>query len=180
MGGYLAQQFYAKHHERVSHLILLCTSGEEKKTTSAQIRRSLTHFNDDAYLAPMIDTNDPKKKQAILHRLNTMMEEVGPEALKRQMYATQHRYSVLDQFPSKPSPTLVVGATNDKLVPKRHIEKLVFALKAEFHWIESGHMLPLEAPDELGDLLKNWLDKQSLRPKDELLLTGSSTVSKLI
>lgn len=171
MGGYLAQNFYAMHPERVSHLILLCTSGEAKQISSAQIERSLSHLTEEAYLSQMIDTEKTEKKQELYTQLVTMLNEVGPEALKRQMYATQHRYSVLDKFPAKPVPTLVVGARHDKLVPKAHIERLAACLNSNVTWIDSGHMLPLEAPDELGAVLNNWLTNQTLNSTQESSLT---------
>ena len=162
MGGYLAQHFYAMHPERVSHLMLLCTSGEKRKTNAAQIQRNLDHLTDESYLSQMIDSTSLEKNQELYTQLITMLNEVGAEVIKRQMHATQQRYSVLDQFPDQPVPTLIVGARYDKLVVQSHTERLASALKSNVTWIDSGHMLPMEAPDELGGLLSHWLNKQSL------------------
>jgi len=46
MGGYIAQRFYAMHPERVSHLMLLCTSGEKKKTDASVIEKNLKRLKD--------------------------------------------------------------------------------------------------------------------------------------
>ncbi|MDF1827980.1 MAG: alpha/beta hydrolase [Legionellaceae bacterium] len=163
MGGYLAQQFYATHPERVSHLILLCTSGEKKQTPASVIERNLKRVKDEAYLSHLINPKSSEHQQELVAKITTMLDQVGPEAASRQMYATAHRHACLNQFPEKPVPTLVVGAGQDKVIAEQHIRKLAEALNTDVTWVDkSGHMLPLESPDELGCLIKDWFNQQNM------------------
>ena len=160
MGGYLAQHFYARYPDRVSHLMLICTSGQEKFTSTTQIEKAVSHLTDEAHLAHMIDTSKNKKNKVLYAKLIEMLNQVGPDVVRRQMYATQKRVSVLEKLSSTHVPVLVVGAEQDKLVPKSHSLNLATALGTEVTWINSGHMLPLEAPNELANLLNTWLANQ--------------------
>jgi len=168
MGGYIAQRFYAMHPERVSHLILLCTSGEKKRTDASVIEKNLKRLNDDSYLSHMIHPVNSKHKQDLYAKITTMLDEAGPEAIGKQMYATAHRSAVLDQFPVNPVPTLVIGARQDKVVSAQHMENLASALKTEVNWLESGHMLPLESPDELSLIINAWFASQNLTHEKEV------------
>ena len=167
MGGYIAQHFYARHPERVSHLILLCTSGEEKLIPASVIENNLKRVQDESYLAHMIHPKSPEHKQELYTALTTMLDQSGTEAIGQQMHAMAHRQSVLKQFPSKPVPTLVIGARQDKVVPTTHIENLALSLNTEVNWFESGHMLPLESPEALCVMINDWLMRQNFTLENE-------------
>lgn len=161
MGGYLAQHFYAMYPERVSHLILLCTSGEKKHTPTSVIERNLKLMKNEAYLSHLINPDSPEHEQELYAKLITMLDQVGPEAASRQMHIMANRQSFLKQFPTKPVPTLVIGARKDKIISERQISQLASALNADVTWFnKSGHMLPLESPDKLACLINNWLTQQ--------------------
>ncbi|MDF1683321.1 MAG: alpha/beta hydrolase [Legionellaceae bacterium] len=174
MGGYIAQRFYAMHPERVSHLMLLCTSGEKKQTDANVIEKNLKRMMNEAYLSHMINPVNSEHKQELCTKIITMLKQAGPEAVGRQMHATAHRRSVLTAFPENPAPTLVIGARQDKLVPAIHMDNLALALKSEVTWVESGHMLPLEAPDELSLIINAWLTSQNVTSKHEAVGTQGS------
>ncbi|PJD92902.1 MAG: hypothetical protein CK424_04865 [Legionella sp.] len=163
MGGYLAQNFYATYPHRVSNLILLCTSGEEKCMTTDLIERSIQNLMTDAYLAQMIKKDTPKsRRDPLIGQIKTMLTEVGPDTVKRQMLATRERPSFLQSFPEQPVPALVIAAEGDQLVPKSAISRLVTSLKADVEWVESGHMLPLEQPEALQSIVHRWLTQHVL------------------
>lgn len=56
-------------------------------------------------------------------------------------------------------PQQVILAANDRMTPRKAGMKLVEHLaNPEFHLIEkSGHMIPLEAPNECRSLLRNFI-----------------------
>lgn len=163
MGGYLAQQFYATHPERVSHLIMLCTSGEKKQVPTSVIERNLKRVKDEAYLSYLVNPKSPEHKQELYTKIIDMLDQVGPETLSRQMHATARRCSFLKQFPEKTVPTLVIGAKQDQVISEQHINKLAAALNTQVTWVdESGHMLPLESPHELSLLINHWLNQQNM------------------
>jgi pimeloyl-ACP methyl ester carboxylesterase len=173
MGGYIAQRFYAMHPERVSHLMLLCTSGEKKNVDASVIEQNLNRLKDKSYLSHMIHPINSKHKEELYAKITTMLDEAGPEAVGKQMHATAHRSAVLDQFPANPVPTLVIGARQDKVISKKHMENVALALKTEVDWLDSGHMLPLESPDELSLIINTWFARQHLMPEHEKKVPGT-------
>ena len=160
MGGYLAQHFYVKHPHRVENLILLCTSGDERRMNEATIENNMQKLMHENYLMQMIKSDTPKpQRDQLIEQLRTMLNEVGLDTVRHQMLATKQRQSVLQLFPAQPVPTLVVGARYDTIVPKSAILRLATALQAtaNVEWVDCGHMLPLEQPETLGLILQHWL-----------------------
>gem|GEM_PF-2211899 len=130
---------------------------------------------DESYISHMIHPVNAKHQQDLYAKITTMLDEAGHEAIGKQMHATAHRSAVLDQFPEKLVPTLVVGARQDKVIPAQHMENLATALKTEVNWLESGHMLPLESPDELSLIINAWFARQNLTHEQEVSDTQGLT-----
>lgn len=164
MGGYLAQAFYAKYPERISQLILMCCTGEGYSATYREKRSAIiTKFaNDpkliisDKYLAPFLDQDLPNADQTKL-KLITMLNTVGAKTICRQMQITLQRENYYAELQKCQVPRLVVGARHDQIAPPSHIEKLAQALHTQPQWLDCGHMVPLEMPDALGQLLTSWI-----------------------
>jgi pimeloyl-ACP methyl ester carboxylesterase len=59
-------------------------------------------------------------------------------------------------------PALVVGGAADRMAPPEHSAALAERLpRAELHLIEeAGHMLPVEYPDILAGLIRDWLERE--------------------
>jgi len=57
-------------------------------------------------------------------------------------------------------PTLVIGCTHDHMVPSAHAKALAQIIPgATYAEIDSGHLAPLEKPDDLLDLIEPFLQK---------------------
>ncbi|MER7411986.1 MULTISPECIES: alpha/beta fold hydrolase [Streptomyces] len=62
-------------------------------------------------------------------------------------------------LPNIAVPTLVIGCRHDQLVPVEHSRELHEAIPgSRYVELESGHLVPAEAPDELVDALRAFLD----------------------
>ncbi|MER6716149.1 MULTISPECIES: alpha/beta hydrolase [unclassified Streptomyces] len=65
---------------------------------------------------------------------------------------------IRELLPAIGVPTLVVGCRHDQLVPVDHSRELHEAIpRSTYLEIESGHLVPAEAPDELVDAIRNFL-----------------------
>lgn len=65
---------------------------------------------------------------------------------------------VREQIRSIAKPTLVIGCTHDHMVPPAHARALAAAIPgARYAELDSGHLAPLERPDEFAQLVKDFL-----------------------
>lgn len=87
-----------------------------------------------------------------------MEHDLGQNELIRQLIAPIERPNVKAELLALDMPVHFIMARADAMVPFRAIEKLVLGSsgKITLHPVEgSGHMIPLEAPEEMAALLKN-------------------------
>jgi pimeloyl-ACP methyl ester carboxylesterase len=168
MGGYLAQEFYAKYPERISQLLLMCCSGEGyDQAYKAKIRSLILKFETNQltptaldYLAKFIYQHHPNS-QHVTNILHLMLKDAGTEKICRQMRATLDRINYSHIFQQKSGvPCLVIGSRFDKIVPPLQIEKLAQTFNTTIKWVECGHMAPLEAPTAIGSILNSWITQQ--------------------
>ncbi|MFT4048196.1 MAG: alpha/beta fold hydrolase [Solimonas sp.] len=62
-------------------------------------------------------------------------------------------------------PTLVIGCTHDHMVPPAHARALAAAISgACYAELDSGHLAPLERPDEFAQLVTDFLSTGVRRP----------------
>jgi pimeloyl-ACP methyl ester carboxylesterase len=66
---------------------------------------------------------------------------------------------IRELLPNIGVPTLVVGCRHDQLVPVEHSRELHEAIPGSTYLeIESGHLVPAEAPDKLVDAIRTFLN----------------------
>ena len=89
----------------------------------------------------------------------TLMRRNVPDALATDLKACDAYQNGKDAAAKITCPVQVIIAGQDKMAPRRATSELVEHLNnAEVHVIaESGHMLPLEAPNRCRTLLKTFI-----------------------
>jgi alpha-beta hydrolase superfamily lysophospholipase len=72
---------------------------------------------------------------------------------------------VIDQLEKITVPTIIICGAEDKMTPPKFSELLHAGVaKSTLHILDhAGHMVMLEQPDEVADLLKQFLDKLPVR-----------------
>jgi pimeloyl-ACP methyl ester carboxylesterase len=87
------------------------------------------------------------------------MHRNAPEGLATDLKACDAYKNGEEAAKQIACPQQVILAGNDRMTPRRAGMKLVASLaKPEFHLIQdSGHMIPLEAPDECRKLLRDFI-----------------------
>lgn len=168
MGGYVAREIVRQAPERVRALALIATS---TRPDSAALRQSKAKV---AQAAPSVSfaglsrvaiasSLHPKDSanEALLERVRMMGVRLGGEAFRHQsMLVRPGDLHLLDAIRC---PTLVVAAGHDRLRSIEESRELHAGIAgSEFALIEdSGHMIPIEAPRQLGDVLVPWLERQA-------------------
>jgi len=167
MGARVALEMVRLAPERIERLALLDTGihppgpGErEKRYALLQLGRD--HGVEalvDQWLPPMVHP-DRRADPEFLRPMRTMCVEAGIETYERQIKALLARpdaAAVLDRIKA---PTLVGVGRQDEWSPVAQHEQIVARIVGARLTIfeNSGHMSPVEAPDQVNHALRQWLN----------------------
>lgn len=164
MGGYVAREIARQEGDRVSHLILVATSARgdtAERAAQKQIAyclakdnfRGVSRRSIAASLAPQRE-NDA----ALIERIHQMSLRLGQDAFRNQL--SFPRQGDIAQLPDIHCPTLVIAGTQDRVRSVAESRELVAGIpNADFATIDAGHMLPLEAPQQVASLIRDFLSR---------------------
>ncbi len=170
MGGIVALEIVRRAPDRVTRLCLMDTNSLAETPQSAAdyepvVAKLRAGFIDQAvatllrpeHLAPNGD------RTSVLHMVTKMAENIGPDAITRQVRALQRRRDYQATLRKIMVPTLVMCGVHDTLTPVRRHEFMAGLIPyAELALVqEAGHLPPLESPEAVTAALRVWL-KQPL------------------
>ncbi|MCF6468626.1 alpha/beta hydrolase [Nonomuraea sp. MG754425] len=90
----------------------------------------------------------------------TLTAGEGPPGTLRQIQLDL-RVDVRDLLPKITAPTLVIGNTRDYLIPVEHSRALHAAIPgSEYAELDSGHVVLLERPREVTELIRTFIDQR--------------------
>jgi pimeloyl-ACP methyl ester carboxylesterase len=165
MGGYLAFEIARQAPGCIAKLALIDTSARadtpeatERRKRLMQIaqRDGLRAVND--VLFPLLVHETRKQDQELRALIDTMAEEVGVAAFLRQQTALIARPDSRADLPSINYPTLVIVGEADQVTPVNLAQEMADLIPdARLEVIaNSGHLSPLEQPEEMTKLLVDW------------------------
>lgn len=163
LGGYIARQIAADYPERVKGLILIASSlrndTENQRKAKKQMLeiyspQTFKHLSTQTIVRSLHPKN--RNNYALISHIQNMSSNLGYKIL------TSQSELVRSDVPSHQiqSPTLVIGSTQDTL---RSVEES-FEIKeniknADMSLVDqSGHMIPLEQPEELANIVISWVN----------------------
>lgn len=164
MGGYVARQVAYAAPERVRGLALVASSArgdtpaQQRQKDVAVQRLAQTGFGGLSRQAVRGSVHPDRAEDSdLIQRIRRMGEALGGAVFLRQ--ATEMRDSDRDRLGEIGCPTLVVAAAQDRLRGLDEARELAEGIiGARLAVIEgSGHMLPMEAPEDLAAVLVPWL-----------------------
>ncbi|EQA4053035.1 alpha/beta fold hydrolase [Klebsiella variicola] len=166
LGGYVARAIYEAFPERTAAMILIATSlredsAEQKKTrvvaasthSSREFRGLSTKAIRKSIHADLADN------MTIIEKIRNMGKRLGANAFRVQSGLNRERITL------KPvsCPAYVIAAKHDRLRSKDEAEELARLTGTCADYVDGcGHLIPLEKPDELAQLLSTWLNKKGL------------------
>ena len=168
MGGIVAMEVLRRAPERVTRLALMDTNplaetpqvaaGREPQIVAARAGRMLDVMREEMkpnYLAP-----GPRRTD-VLDLVMDMASALGPDVFVRQSRALQKRPDQQTTLRKCKVPTLVLCGAHDALCPVRRHEFMAELIpNAELKVLDnSGHLPPLEQPDETTEALRLWLSQ---------------------
>jgi pimeloyl-ACP methyl ester carboxylesterase len=171
MGGYIAREIVRLAPEQgktVRALVLIATSTrgdsanlQKRKGAVANAAPSVA-FSGLSRVAVATSLH-PKDKgnDVLIERIRAMGMRLGGEVFRRQ--SMLERRSDADRLGEIRCPTLVVAAAQDQLRSVEEARDMAAGIAgAQLEVIEdSGHMIPIEAPDRLLDVVVPWLERHA-------------------
>jgi pimeloyl-ACP methyl ester carboxylesterase len=171
MGGYVAREIARLAPDRVRALVLIATS--TRPDTPALQKRKGAIGNAAPSIAfsglsrtAVATSLHPRERnnEAMIERVRAMGTRLGGEVFRRQ--SMLERPGDLHRLHEIRCPTLVVAAGHDQLRSLDEAREMQAGIPgAELAVIEdSGHMIPIEAPERLADAIVPWLERVSRLP----------------
>ncbi|WP_158785036.1 alpha/beta fold hydrolase [Pantoea sp. BAV 3049] len=166
MGGFVAREMIRQAPDRVERLILIATSSQQdsqqaqsfKASTAKSLSASHGAFRGLGHKAIALSLSekhaDNERLQSQIHQMSLRM---GKEAYCRQLLMARNSDThLLSQISC---PTLVIAARQDRMRSVQESRTLHEHIPhARLEIIDdSGHMLPLEQPAALMQVMQRWL-----------------------
>jgi len=166
MGGYVAFSLLRLAPERVSRLALFDTSARPDTEISARRRRGLMALAGTGRfrgigprLFPQLVHPDRRGDRLLAAEVVGMAERMGRAAFLRQQTALLHRPDFRGDLGGIQVQTLVVVGEADQLTPLDRAEEIARGIAGARLVVMPGcgHLPPMEQPDAVSALLREWL-----------------------
>jgi pimeloyl-ACP methyl ester carboxylesterase len=170
MGGYIAQEILRQAPDRVSGLILMNTSARSDTPEQTNRRMAIMNATQSGrfkgvtkHLLPNLLHKDALDNPLITNVVIDMAQEVGRDAFIRQQKAIINRIDSRETLKRVTVPACVIVGDSDKLTPPDKAREMALLLpSAELHILENcGHLSPLECPEDVTEIIANFMYKCS-------------------
>ena len=164
MGGYVAREILRQEPDRVAGLILIATSARGDNEVQARRKAALAGQTEASAFrglsASAISSSlhpDSVDRADLIASIQSMSQRLGGGVFRRQ--SLLERRDERDELYAIRCPTLVVAGDRDKLRSQAEARELHEGIAgSDFVVIEgTGHMIPLEAPDRLVEVMSRWI-----------------------
>jgi pimeloyl-ACP methyl ester carboxylesterase len=173
MGGYVALAIWRRHPERVRALVLVDTRATADDQEGREKRRRLIRFVEsqgidalaDQQLGLMLGPATLATRPELSEALRRMMASQPAEGVTGALRAMMERPDSTGLVAGITVPTLVVGGTEDAIIPGDVLRRLAAAIPgARLEMIDgAGHLPQFERPGTfnhaLGDFLESLLER---------------------
>jgi pimeloyl-ACP methyl ester carboxylesterase len=164
MGGYVAREIIRQAPHRVIGLILIATSArgdsdvQSRRKTAVASQDESTSFrkmSGSAVASSLHPANADRPD--LISRVQNMGIRLGGGVFRRQSLMSRH--DGIGQLAAIRCPTLIIAGAGDTLrSAEETLELHLGILESEYAVIQgAGHMVPLEAPEQLGKLISTWI-----------------------
>lgn len=168
MGGYVAREILRQAPERVQALILIATSARGDSEVQAKRKQALAGQSDGIAFRGLSGTAvasslhpDNTGRRDLITRIQEMGQRLGGDVFRRQ--SLLDRRDERSELGTIRCPTLVIAGDEDRLRSREEALELHEGIAgSDFVVIEkTGHMVPMEAPERLSEVMVGWLSAQN-------------------
>ncbi|MET4781042.1 alpha/beta hydrolase [Glaciihabitans sp. UYNi722] len=168
LGAIVAMALVARVPERVERLCLMSTNAkgptpaqqESWKAWADRIEASESPENlQDEILSALLSPDALAHRPDLVRRTRRMGAATRAVNLSAQLAMQGTRSDLRPALRRIQIRTLVVSGTRDTICPPESHREIVAAMpRARLISVDSGHLLPLERADVIGDVLRAWRD----------------------
>lgn len=172
MGGYVAMAVLRAAPSRVAGLALVNTRASadtpevrrDRLAVAARVESDGVGWVPDEMGRVWLGRTTLAERPAVVARLRELIIAQRPEALAWGVRAMAARPPSFDVLRAAEVPALVVAGAEDALIPGEEATAMADALRgASLVEVDgAGHLLPLEAPTRLAEVLTGWLGSTRL------------------
>lgn len=170
MGGRVAMEMGRQAPERILAMVLSNTNADGPGAQEAAHREArIAEANADmiAYAkgwVPKVISAASRQNSALVSQIQTMVEDCPPQVQERQNRALIIRPDATTYLNAFNFPVLVATGSEDHLSTEASNGVILSLLKdAESVVIDhSGHLLPFEQPEKLGQIISQWLARKGI------------------
>ena len=172
MGGYVAREIAYQAPQRVAGIVLVATSARPDQPALAARRlnaaQRIAHLPFHGLARGAIRASlhaDRAHDAAMIERVRAMGARLGIDVFLRQSDVV--RAGDVARLGTIACPALVVGAAGDQLRTVEESREQADGIPGARLAViaHAGHMLPIEAPRELGAILSDWLTGCASAPR---------------
>jgi pimeloyl-ACP methyl ester carboxylesterase len=168
LGAIVAMALCRRAPERVTGLCLMSTNA--KAPTDAQ-RQGWRDWRDRLaagetardlqrdILGALVSDPARDRDPGVAERVLRMGDDTGSVRLDAQLRMQDTRVDESAALADLRMPVLVVSGTADVICPPQFHQEIAAAVPgARLDSVEAGHLLPMERPEEVGRILRSWLN----------------------
>ncbi len=164
-GGYVALAIAAKAADRIERLALIATGSNADSPEAAASRKRLIEIAQsdygsiDARMTKFLLHPDRIDDAAIHEKRGRMSRDYGVARFVAQQHAAMGRPAREAVLASIRVPTLIAVGREDRITPLAQHEEMARRVPASDLVVfeHCGHLVPLEAPQELAQALEKWM-----------------------
>jgi pimeloyl-ACP methyl ester carboxylesterase len=167
MGGYVAMQFWKRHRERLSGLVLCDTRAAADSPDAVANRHALaesvlkegSQVAANAMLPKLFPSEVIQAEPPYFQSTRQVILTTSPQTIAAALRGMAERPDMRAELPHMATPTLVVCGEADAISPVDEMRSIAAAIPGStFEVIEgAGHMAPLQAPERFNRILQQWL-----------------------
>lgn len=158
MGGYVAREMVYQAPERVGALALIATSSKGAEQVPLRAPIDPARFRRISRTSALRALHPEHRSDELVDRIQTMSQRLGGIVFQQQ--SAEPRVDDTERLGSITCPTVVVAAAQDELRTVAESEVLHAGIQSSNLVVieRSGHMIPMEQPEELLRSLRPLLE----------------------
>jgi pimeloyl-ACP methyl ester carboxylesterase len=165
MGGYIALAFAKAYPKCLRGLVLVGTKAGADSPEVAETRRATAEKVRQMGASVVVEAMAPKMLSAtnsdasMVASVRAFMAPANPEGIISALLGMAERPNATDWLGKIRVPTLVIGGSDDQIIPLKEAETLVQGIPdSQLKVIpKAGHLVAFEQPDAYNEAMQTWL-----------------------
>ncbi|RXJ60794.1 alpha/beta fold hydrolase [Candidatus Marinarcus aquaticus] len=168
LGGYVASYFAVKHPQRIKRVFIMASSVCSMPQTEIQKRQEVIRFVEKNGLQKLSQKQILKLLDPINHQndelkalIQNMYVDLGEKVFKQQIQSTLYREDLSEQLNALSIVLWFFYAQNDQMIDHSWFDLIKENERHKIFTHQShSHMLPLEEPQKVVELIDLWLQSE--------------------